>query len=245
MNVTDYRPRLICLPYAGGNRHAFAAWQAALQGRIELIAPELPGRGHRIMDVAFSRLDDSVEWLLRELDSQLVGDYSLWGHSMGALLAYEMARAIERRAGPRPRHVFVTGALPPRLPRRAHAHHLLGDAALTAQLALMNGTPAEVLADTELMAIVLPCIRADFAVCETYEWDPKGGVLHVPLTVIGGDRDPDVAVDKLQGWRSCTTGTTRVLSMAGDHFFLRDQVDALTDLFIQTLVPSRPMSVSA
>lgn len=245
MHTSQSTTRLICLPYAGGSSQVFAPWQAALQGQIELVTPELPGRGRRMMDAPFSRLSELVDWLMIELNDRLAGDFSLWGHSMGALLAYELTRAIARRGGRAPRHLFVTGALPPRYPRHAELYHRLDDDALIAKLASMNGTPAEILADRELMSILLPAIRADFSVCETYAWNPLGGALHVPITAIGGDRDPDIAVEKLHGWRGCSDGPTRVLSLSGDHFFLRDHVDAIAGLFIDTLVTPQPVSATA
>ncbi|BAV98040.1 thioesterase II family protein [Lysobacter enzymogenes] len=242
MSVTQSLPRLICFPYAGGSWHAFAPWQAALQGQLEVVAPELPGRGHRIGDAPFSRLPALVDWLLDELDAQLADDFSLWGHSMGALLAYEVARALERRGRRAPRHLFVTGALPPRHPRHAELYHSLGDDELIAKLAAMSGTPPEVLQDRELMQILLPFVRADFAVCETYAWDPREAALRMPITAIGGDRDPDIAIDLLHGWRDCTRAGVRVLSMSGDHFFLREHVAALAEVFTRTL--ARPLQAA-
>jgi len=228
-------PRLICFPYAGGNRHVFAPWQAALQGQVNLVAPELPGRGRRIMEPAFNRVREVVDWLMIELRDHLSGDFSLWGHSMGALLAYELSRELERQAGNQPRHLFVTAALPPGVPRRAEPIHSLDDDAFIDKLAQMNGTPDGVLSDRELMAALMPCIRADFAVCETHAWTPQAETLHVPITAIGGDRDQHIALEELAGWRNCTSAETRVFGMKGDHFFLRDHVEGLTELFIDTL----------
>jgi medium-chain acyl-[acyl-carrier-protein] hydrolase len=229
-------PRLICLPYAGGSRHVFTPWQSALECRIELVTPELPGRGYRIMEPPFNRLVEVIDWLMDELGDYLADDFSLWGHSMGALLAYELSHAVARRTGQQPRHLFVTGALPPPFRRRAESNRHLDDDKLIANLALMNGTPAEVLANRELMALLLPCIRADFAVCDTYVWHPRPDTLQVPITAVGGDCDPDVALEKLQGWRTCTQGETRVIGMKGDHFFLRNHVDSLAELFLETLL---------
>lgn len=238
-------PRLICLPYAGGSRQVFAPWQSALQRRIELVTPELPGRGHRIMEPPLNRLADVVDWLMVELGDHLTGDFSLWGHSMGALLAYELSHAVKRRTGQQPRHLFVTGALPPPFRRRADAYRHLDDEELIASLALMNGTPPEVLANRELMALLLPSIRADFAVCETYAWNPRPDMLQVPITVVGGDCDPDIALEKLQGWRTCTHGETRVIDMKGDHFFLRNHVNTLAELFVETLLSPASLRASA
>ena len=237
----SHRPRLICLPYAGGTQYAFLPWQQLLHEHIEVIAPELPGRGRRLAEAPITELHAMVAWLRRELRDVLCGDYALWGHSMGALLAYELARAIDVP----PNHMFLSAALPPHRSRHAEQYHTLDDAGLTQRLARMNGTPAEVLADRELMALLLPTLRADFALCETYTWRAGPDVPRTPLTIVGGDRDPHVALPLLDGWRSYSSGAVRLLSMAGDHFFLRQQVDALGRLFVDTLAPSQALRSSA
>jgi medium-chain acyl-[acyl-carrier-protein] hydrolase len=225
--------KLVCLPYAGGNHYAFTPWQRALAGRLDVIAPELPGRAARMAQPALARLDDVVAWLRREYRDALGGDYALWGHSMGALIAYELARALEADGAP-PRHLFVSGALPPHLARHAERYHDLGDAALIGKLARLAGTPDEVLANAELMAMLLPSLRADFAVCETYAWR-DAPLPSVPVTAIGGEADVDVPLSQLHAWRRATRGDVRVLAMPGNHFFLREQVDALATLFATTL----------
>ena len=227
--------KLICFPYAGGTQYVFAPWQRALHGRLDVIAPELPGRGVRMAKPAIDRLADLVAWLRRELRDTLTGDYALWGHSMGALAAYELARSLHADGQPLPRHLFVTGARPPYLLRDAERCHELDDDALIDKLSRMAGTPPQVLANRELMALLLPSLRADFAVCETYAWQEEPMLPDLPITVVGGDRDPDVLPTQLPGWRRCTQGPVRVMTMTGDHFFLRDQVDALRDLFVETL----------
>ncbi|WP_158601735.1 thioesterase II family protein [Solilutibacter pythonis] len=235
------RPKLICLPYAGGSQYVFTPWIQALEGRIDVIAPELPGRGRRIMEAPKTRLRDVVHWLSNELHDVLHGDFALWGHSMGALLAYELARTLAANERAMPRHLFLSGARPPQLPRHTERYHELDDAALASKLSQMNGTPVEVLADSDLMALILPTVRADFAICETYHWHPDPHTLHVPMTVIGGDQDPDIPVAKLQGWRSCTNGPVSIIEMAGHHFFLRDQVEAITDVLVETLISPTPL----
>lgn len=226
--------KLICLPYAGGSSYVFTPWQRALAGRVDVIAPELPGRGTRMLEPALDRLDDVVAWLRRESRDVLAGDYALWGHSMGALLGYELARALEADGAAPPRHFFASGARPAYLPRHAEQYHRLDDAALIGRLGQLCGTPDEVLQDAELMAMLLPSLRADFAVCETYTWR-DAPLPRLPITAIGGDLDEEVPLASLHGWRRCTQGDVRVLAMHGNHFFLREHVDALATLIAATL----------
>jgi len=238
------RPRLICLPYAGGSHHTFAPWQRLLSDRIEIVAPVLPGRGPRLLDPPLSRLPALVDWLLGALRDALHGDFSFWGHSMGALLSYELTRALVSRGLPQPRHLFVSGRLPPHRPRRRDRYHEADDATLVGRLTEMGGTPPEILADAELMEMLLPMLRADFAVCETYVWTPEPVPLRVPVTAIGGDCDPDVPLADLPAWQERTTGPVRIVAMDGHHFFLHDQVDAIGALIADTLAPRAPLQVT-
>ncbi len=231
------RPRLICLPYAGGSAHIFQSWQRLLDGKIDIVAPVLPGRGARLLQDPLSRIEDLLVWLQCELGDVLTGDYALWGHSMGAMLSYELARARVDQGLPQPRHLFVSGRLPPHRPRRRDQYHLADDNALIERLTLMGGMPPEVLADADLMEMLLPMLRADVAVCETYAWTPDRVPLQVPITVIGGDHDPEVPLADLPAWRDCSRGDVRIIAMAGHHFFLHDQVGAIAEILVRTLQP--------
>lgn len=231
------RPRLICLPYAGGSTHIFQPWQRLFGGRIDIVAPVLPGRGARMLQDPLSCVGDLVVWLQRELGDALTGDYALWGHSMGAVLSYELARARADQGLPQPRHVFVSGRLPPHRPRRRDLYHLADDATLIARLTRLGGTPPEILADQDLMEILLPMLRADVAVCEKYVWAPDRVPLRVPITVIGGDQDPEVPLADLPAWCDCSEGDVRIIHMTGHHFFLHDQVGAIARILERTLLP--------
>jgi medium-chain acyl-[acyl-carrier-protein] hydrolase len=231
------RPRLICLPYAGGSAHIFQPWRQLLGNDIDVVAPVLPGRGARLLQDPLSRIEDLIAWLQCELGDALAGDYALWGHSMGAMLSYELARARVDQGLPQPRHLFVSGRLPPHRPRRRDQYHLAADDALIARLTSMGGMPPEVLANTELMEMLLPMLRADVAVCETYAWVPDRVPLRVPMTVMGGDRDPEVPLADLLAWRDCSQGEVRIIPMVGHHFFLHDQVHAIAEVLTRTLLP--------
>ena len=233
-------PRLICLPYAGGGHHVFQPWAKALESRVALVRPVLPGRGSRIHQEPLSSVDALVAWLRRELQNDCVGNFAIWGHSMGALLGYEICRSLAADGGPSPSHLFVSGRLPPHRPRRRDRYHLASDAELIARLTELGGTPPEILADHDLISLLLPMLRADMTVCETYTWQPDRRPLHLPIMVIGGDADPDVPIEDLPAWQDCTLGAVRSVVMPGGHFFLHEHVQALSALFAESLHAPAP-----
>ncbi|MBO9830333.1 thioesterase [Xanthomonas sp. A2111] len=235
MRDSQSRPRLICLPYAGGSQHIFQAWATALTAHIDVICPVFPGRGSRLYEPAIPSIDGLVAWLRSELSVQLQGDFSIWGHSMGGLLGYELSRSLVASRLAAPRHLFVSGRLPPHCPRRRDQYHLADDQLLIERLRQLGGTPPEVLANNELMALLLPILRADIAACEDYVWMPDRVPLMVPITIMGGDADPEVSLVDLQGWHRCTGGKVRILSMQGGHFFLHENVEAIAKLMHRTL----------
>ncbi|MDQ1831846.1 thioesterase II family protein [Massilia scottii] len=220
------RMRLFCLSYAGGSAASYYPWQAALDPAIEVCAIQLPGRGARLDEPPMRSLALVVETLAQVID---LGDelpFAFFGHSLGGLLAFELARYCQRRAGPVPERLFVSGSVAPRRRLLSRRLHELGDADLIAALRQYNGAPAAALDQPELMALMLPTVRADFALAADYEYR-SGPPLALPVSVYGGDRDPHVAFDDLSDWQDETTETIRLHRFAGDHFFIQSARDAV------------------
>ncbi len=211
--------RLFCLPYAGGSAAVYHRWRTAAPGSLRVCPVELPGRGRRLGEPPISRLRPLVNALADGLEGALDRPYALFGHSMGGLLAFELTRTLRERDLPLPDHLFVSGAAGPGTPRRRPVVHDATDEELRRELRFLNGTPRELLENDELMALMLPTLRADFSVLETYEYRP-GPPLPVPVTVLGGTADPSVPLASLHGWRERTSATCRLRTFPGDHFFL-------------------------
>ncbi len=213
------RLRLFCLPYAGGSAIAYRPWLQALPAGVEVCPVEPPGRAARLGERPFDRsgtlADAATLALLPHLDRPFV----LFGHSMGALVAFEVARRLRDRHGLTPHALFVSGRNAPQVAHDDVTTHLLGDAELVERLRSLNGTPPEVLAHPELLQLVLPLLRADFAVSETHVHEP-GEPFDIPLVVLGGDQDPEVRRDGLESWREHARGAFRLHLFPGDHFFL-------------------------
>jgi medium-chain acyl-[acyl-carrier-protein] hydrolase len=210
--------RLLCLPYAGGGSATYAPWRRAAPTGLEVRPVELPGRQARFGQAPIDRIEPLVELLRSELTPTLEPPWALFGHSFGATVAFELARALRRHGAPRPLALFVSAARPPHEPASRQLHRL-PDAELIAAIADFGGAPPELLSDAQLQRLVLPALRADFAALETYRFAP-GPPLDVPLVAFGGVRDRIVPPAMLAGWRRHSTASAAVRLLPGDHFFV-------------------------
>ncbi len=211
--------RLFCFPYAGGNAQIYRQWAAALPATVEVCPVQLPGRGNRLQEAPFTKLTDVVQYVTAAIAPYLDKPLAFFGHSMGALISFELARSLRRTHNVEPVHLFVSGRRAPQIPRTRPAIDQLPEAELIAELRRLNGTPREVLANAELMQLMLPTIRADFAVVRSYEYNTEAP-LNCPITALGGLQDEDVPREQLEGWREQTNAACTVRMFAGDHFFL-------------------------
>jgi len=231
------RLRLFCLPFAGGGASAYRGWQDGLPLDIDLWAVQLPGRESRYREPAYRGMLPLVNDLAAAVRAHADRQYALFGHSMGSLVALELAREL-RRHGRAPAAVIVSGHAAPHLPARERPLHALPDAEFRAELRRLNGTPAAVLDNDELMQAVLPTLRADFELCETYV-PTDDRPLDCPVLVLGGRDDPRVSVADLEAWRRYARGPFRVNNLPGDHFFVQSQRPAVLETVSQFLTPVR------
>ena len=193
-----------------------------MPAEVELCAIQLPGREERSREQRFTTMEPLIEALARHLIDELDRPFAVFGHSMGSVIAYELACYLRHAGLPQPSHLFVSGRRAPHLPQRHSPMHHLGDEPFIAKLRALNGTPEEVFLHPELLAYVLPTLRADFAICETYAYrsEPQ---LECPISAFGGATDTEVSIDDLTAWGTHTNGAFRVELFPGDHFFLNTQ----------------------
>ncbi|MBI5302094.1 MAG: thioesterase [Chloroflexi bacterium] len=217
--VPQARLRLFCFPYSGSNAALFHAWQDDLPLDIEVCPVQLPGRGTRIGEPPFTRLASLVHATANALLPHLDKPFALFGHSLGALLSFELARYLRRYHHVSPVHLIVSGHGAPHIPDRNPPIHKLPDAEFIAQLREFKGTPAEVLENAELLQIVLPVLRADFEACETYTYSPDAR-LDCSISAFGGLDDEYVSRKEIEEWRAQTTAVFLVRMFPGDHFFI-------------------------
>ena len=230
------RLRLFCFPYAGGGPPIFRAWPEGLPAGVEVWAARFPGRGARLKEVPFTRIGPLVEALAAALEPYLNRPFAFFGHSLGALVGFELARELRRRDRPLPAHLFVSGCGAPHIPYPHPPIHALPDPAFLEELRRLEGTPAEVLAHRELMQLLLPALRADFALRETYTCAPEPP-LDLPITAFGGMEDERVNGERLEAWREQTTKAFTLHMLPGDHFFLNTARSLILQMLGRELGP--------
>lgn len=231
--------RLICVPYAGAGVAAYRAFTRDLPPQVEMWAVRLPAREARLAEPPLTDIRAVVDALVRELaqDELIAARFALFGHSMGALVCFELARTLRRRGMPVPGHVFVSGRRAPSLPDDLPAIHRLGPADFVTAVQQLGGIPRELLAEKDLIDLMLPALRADFAVCETYQHvseDP----LACPISAFGGRADPITTSVQLDGWREETAGPFSMRLYEGDHFFIHGHRRQILDAVRHDLVLS-------
>jgi surfactin synthase thioesterase subunit len=223
----------VCLPHAGGGASAYFSWGALLQpAGIEVRSVQYPARESRFADPAITDAGAMVRTIAERWEEIAgAGACALYGHSMGALLAFELAAELERRGAPNPpRHVFLTGHQAARLPYRAPRVHTLPEAEfLPAVNRHFGGIPEELLQDRDIAAMIASTLRNDFMLVENYAWQ-NTGPLAAPITAMGGDADPWTTEAELAAWAAHTRGAFALRMLAGDHFF---NVTARDDVLAQ------------
>lgn len=226
----NHRLRLFCLPYAGGGAGIFHAWPKKLASTIDVCPIFLPGRERRLSEPAYTQAQPLAQAIVEAITPWLDLPYVVFGHSMGALLSFEVARELRRRPTPQPAWLFVAGHRAPHLPLPSSPVHQLPDAEFTAALRRLNGTPEELLQHAEIMELMHPTLRADFALCETYVHLPEAP-LTCPISALGGLQDREVSREQLAAWRVHTQAVFSLRMCPGDHFF----VNSAQDLVLQAL----------
>lgn len=222
--------RLFCLPYAGGSAQAiYTGWRAHLPPAIRVVPLELPGRGIRSAEPLIMTVTSMVDDLLQRLRPQLVGDFALFGHSLGATLAFELTRRLQYEGDPMPVRLFVSGARAPHIDRARGNAHLLSDNRFTEHLRCLQGTPTEILDDSDLMRMFLPVLRADFAAVASWRFR-SGDPLTCPIVVFGGREDSESETGNLEAWAAETRAWSRTHYFPGGHFFLSSSRREVTDI---------------
>lgn len=227
--------RLFCFPYAGGGSLSFRNWAKDLPSTVEICPIELPGRGFRLHEPAFTRLEPLVQAIAEALIPYLDRPFSFFGHSMGALLSFELARFLRRNNQLLPAHLFVSGRRSPQIPSSNAPTYDLPEPDFLLELRRLNGTPTEVLDNAELMQLLLPTLRADLAVVETSIYQ-KEVPLDCPITAFGGYEDSEASIDMLLAWREQTNAAFALHMLQGDHFFLHSARSPLLELLSQDLL---------
>jgi medium-chain acyl-[acyl-carrier-protein] hydrolase len=227
------RLRLFCFPHAGAGASVYRGWNGRLPSWIDVCPVQLPGREERIREPCFTNMDALCAALLPALAPYLDMPVALFGHSMGALIAYQAATRL-RDQGRSPVHLLVSGHRAPHLPLGRPPSYNLPDPVFRERLRSLNGTPEPVLQNRELMDLVRPLLRADFELSECTPRERRDP-LECPVTAFGGLADGEVRRSHLEAWRETTRGEFYLHMFAGDHFYIAGNESELTWLLAQRL----------
>lgn len=221
----DRSRRLFCFPYAGGGASVYRGWAPKLDDEIEVCAVQLPGRESRVTEPAHRRIEDLLAGLEEAILPLLDRPFTFFGHSMGALVAFELTRRLRRHDRALPDQLLLAAFRAPQLPNPNIRIHHLPDEVLKTVLRT-EGTPGEVLDNAELMSVLLPTLRADFELCDTYAFRPEAP-LPMPMSVFGGRSDVRVGQSDLEEWRSQAGAGFDLHMFPGSHFFLHTAQEPL------------------
>ncbi len=235
--------RLFCFPYAGAGASAYRTWTSALPREIEVCGIQYPGRENRALEPAFTDLSQLLNSLVPALHPSLDRPFVFFGHSMGALVSFELTRLLSAENYPRPEHVFLSGAGAPHTPSPPPIHHLR-DAGFLKELVKLNGMPRDVLRSPDLVRYMLPILRADFTMCEEYRYR-AGSPLDCPVTAFGGQCDPRVEKQRIQAWSDHASLYFSSVLFPGDHFFIRTAQTAVLEALLMEIQPLMDAAVAA
>ncbi|MFF9117621.1 thioesterase II family protein [Streptomyces massasporeus] len=224
--------RLICFPHAGGAASAYQPLSRRLRPHVEVRAVQYPGRQDRRLETPVADIGELAAVVAGKLqDDETAAPFAFFGHSMGALVAYETARILQERGAPSPRRLFLSARGAPG-PRRSPHDVLPDDDAILTAVRRLGGPGVTLLDDPELVAMVLPALRADYAALAAYSWTPREP-LHTPITVLCGDADPVVSVEEAAGWGAFTRAETEVRVFPGGHFYVDRCLDDVAEAVLR------------
>jgi medium-chain acyl-[acyl-carrier-protein] hydrolase len=224
--IAQARLRLFCFPFGGGGASIFARWQAGMPAGVEVCPVQPPGRENRIAEALVTRMPQMVAMLADVLSPYLDLPVALFGHSVGALTAFELARQWRRQGLRPPEWLFVAGHPAPDLPRRRpYVSHLERTEFVKAMRNQFEVDQALLDAE-ELMEMIFPALRADYELVETYDYQDEPP-LAVPISAFGGSRDPEATAEELLAWKRQTTGPFRSQTLEGNHMFINSSRDSI------------------
>ena len=214
--------RLFCFPFAGGGALVYRDWSEHVPRGVEVCAVQLPGREGRFKERPYTRLADLVQGLVPAFTTHSQLPSVFFGHSMGALVAFEVARELRRRQQRGPELLMVSGCRGPQRRDTDPPIHDLPEPDFVEEIRKLNGTPEAIFGNQELLQLLLPVLRADFEVCETYAYQEEKP-LSCPVAAFGGTEDEDVSPEDVAAWSHETTASFTQRMFPGDHFYLLDQ----------------------
>ncbi|MEU5793411.1 alpha/beta fold hydrolase [Streptomyces sp. NPDC047813] len=229
--------RLVCFPHAGGSATYYFPLSAALRGTADVVAVQYPGRQDRHAEKGIETIAELADRAHEALQPYADRPLTFFGHSMGALVAFEVARRFEHD-GEGPVHLFASARRAPSAYAGENVHQR-DDDGIVAEMRRLSGTDARLLDDEEIVRMILPALRSDYTAVETYRATPST-VIDTPITALTGDSDPRVTPEEAHAWRGHTTGPFDLRIFPGGHFYLAEQISELSELLRARLTGEDP-----
>lgn len=230
--VCKPRLRLFCFPFAGGNAVFFHKWSTKLPTDVELIAIQYPGHGTRIREPVFRNLGNLLAGALEAIAIQLEVKFVFFGHSMGATVAFELARRLRDRRLPLPTRLFLSSRGAPQLPEINVPRHKFSEAELLGLARTLGGIPAEVMKSPDLLTLLLCGLRADLEAIETWTYH-ESQPLEIPISLFGGLQDPEVPWERMEPWAQQTRSQVNKHPFPGGHFYLQEHFTTVLDIILR------------
>ena len=218
--------RLFCFPYGGGAAHIYHSWPNRLPAWVDVCAVQPPGRANRLHESPFTNVDDLIRAAAEALEEFLDLPFAFFGHSIGALISFELARHFRRAHALEPYSLIVSGCRAPQIPYTGSCTFDLPEDEFLAEVQRLNGIPKEVLEHAELIQLMMPLLRSDFTMDQTYAYRDEEP-FHCPIVAFGGLQDKIVSRESLEAWSLQTTNTFAATLLQGDHFFIHTAQDLL------------------
>jgi medium-chain acyl-[acyl-carrier-protein] hydrolase len=230
--------KLFCFPYAGGSAAVYNKWKQYLDKSLELHTVELAGRGRRIYDPLYDSIAEAVEDVYKIIGPQTADlPYAFFGHSMGGIIAYELALKIRELKKPQPVHIFFSGRGAPHVRGTEDKKkiHALNEEEFKKEIIELGGTPREFFEHPELLDVLLPMLRSDFKIAECYEEKSTIMPFDHDITVFIG-KEEDATAEQMHGWREHTSGICTLHYFNGDHFFVNEETERVVSIVNKTLL---------
>ena len=228
--------RLFIFHHAGGGATYYTPILKNLSDRISVYIVQLPGREFRIKENAYDNWDVLLNDLTEALAPYLKKPFIFFGHSMGAIISYELTHRLNKRVGIKPRHLFLSSLPAPNLSRQSY--YYLPDDQLLVKMFDLGGTDVNASQNNKLMSLILPTLRKDLYLCDNYK-NLHNEKLNVPVTILGGDEDNVVSIGDLLGWEKYFANTFDVCLFKGNHFYFRNHFALLASIIMKSIGGSR------
>lgn len=226
--------KLFTVPFAGGSANYYSRWKRMVNRNIDIVPIELAGRGNRVTDPLYVNINEAVFDVFEQIKNEIISfPYSLFGHSMGALISFELAHFIYKKGLPI-EHLFISGMCAPELKDNKKAIHLLDKDDFIKEIIEMGGTNKEVFESSELTDYFIPIIRNDLSIVHNYKYESERIPLSCGFSIFTGKGD-EYTTEQTSGWNKYTTGSCKFYKFGGGHFFINEEIGKISSIINQTL----------